>query len=175
MPARDAQGVAAVEDALPFALAIAFLRQLDLQRVLAFVELADAHLQPGDLAEKIDLHQVGGQFLGRNRLPVAVVDAPGERRADELETDPVPDLVLSSLREGEQIPEQNALGGNSFLDFVGIDGDVQPFVAGEKVLVAPAGDVRLDIHRGRFALDPHIFGRVFRPHDRRQQKQGQER
>ncbi len=158
----DAQRVAGVEDPVEF-IPLRNARQLDLDLVLAGLESDVAELEPGDLGEERNLHQVGGQLLGRHRLPLAAIDPPGEGGASELETDAVPDFVLRFLGEGEIVAEECSLGGDFLGDLVGVDGYVQPGVAGEEVLVAPAAGIELDVGGRRFlALDPGEIGGVGR-------------
>ena len=122
--AMNAQSIAGVENATPFALPIAFPGQLNLQLVRAGFEFAPPSFSQATSQKKsISIRSVVNSS-GETVFQSPASRRQRERRADELETNTVPDLVSASLLDRERVLEENALRGDHLLDLVGVHGDM---------------------------------------------------
>ena len=154
----DAERVAGEEQAVGLAVGLRRSRQADLQRMRAGGEIDVAELQPGDFAPEVEGHQIRGEILGRDAPPVAVVDAPFERRACELVPDAPPDLARARRVEGEGIADDRAVRGDDRGDLVRLHEHLHPFALGEEFGVAPARVVDGDVGLAAFAFEPDVGG-----------------
>ncbi len=92
-----------------------------------------------------------------------LVYPPLEGTPHELEADAVPDLPGTGAGQLELIAEKGPLARELILDFLCVDGHMQPFPVGQELFPSPTGGVGLDVGESGFlALDPDVGHRLGR-------------